>query len=190
MLREQLPSTPRRALGTALTSIFVFGLGFAAWATQPQGQVAQEGGRDIKTIATPPPKYPGYAFEHNLEGLVVMRVDVAADGSVTGAIVERAEPKGVFEEAAMAAVKNWKFTPAMKDGKAIAGQVRVPIEFALDPKEGEESKPMKVDPGHDPDPAAYDWIKLGASMVVSEAECDVVKRDIEEDTTYCGKLRR
>ena len=54
---------------------------------------------------------------------------MAADGSVAKALVDRSEPAGVFDETALAAVKKWKFTPAMKDGKPVASRVRVPIDF-------------------------------------------------------------
>jgi TonB family protein len=57
---------------------------------------------------------------------------VAADGSVSNVIVERAEPAGVFDASALVAVRKWKFTPAMKNGKAVASRVRVPVEFRPD----------------------------------------------------------
>ena len=192
MLGEQLPSTSRRLAGAAFIATLASGLAFAAWAAQPQDVSTPAEERDIHGVSTPPPMYPGYAFEHNLEGLVVLRVDVAADGSVTKAVVERSEPKGVFDQAAMEAVRHWKFNPALKDGEAIAGQVRVPIEFKLDPKQGEEAAPMQMPDGRTSDPADYDWIKQDpASMgALREVSCDVIKLDAETGVNYCGIRRK
>jgi TonB family protein len=79
------------------------------------------------------PIYAWFAGVHNLSGRVELLVDVAADGSVANAVVERSEPKGVFDANALQAVKGWKFNPAIKDGKAVAAQVRVPVDFRPDP---------------------------------------------------------
>lgn len=191
MLGRQLPSTARRLAGTACVAILASGVAFAAWAVQPRHNAEPGAKEDVGSVSTPPPKYPGYAFEHNLEGLVVLRVDVAADGSVAGAVVERAEPKGVFEQAALDAVQAWKFNPAIKDGKPVAGKVRVPIEFKLDSKEGADAGPMKVPARTAPDPAAYDWVRVDmAAMDLKEIRCDVMKGNIASDVIYCGKLRQ
>jgi protein TonB len=36
-----------------------------------------------------------------------------------------------FDEAALAAVKKWKFKPAQKDGAAVKMKVTVPIRFSI-----------------------------------------------------------
>ena len=144
MLTEQLPSTSRRVLGTALVSVLALGCAFAAWAAQPQEAAAPVASRDVGRVSTPPPKYPGYAFEHNLDGLIVLIVDVAPDGSVAKAVVERSEPTGVFDAAALEAVRKWRFTPAMKDGKPVASRVRVPVEFKREPLKDVEKAPVRV----------------------------------------------
>ncbi len=134
MLKEPTPSIPRRVLGTALVASLGIAFAFAAWATQPpQAAAGPIAGVDMSDPSLTPPRYPAYAFEHNLAGRVLLLVDVDAHGNVTHAVVERAEPEGVFEETSLEAVKQWKFTPAMKDGKPVASRVRVPIDFALDP---------------------------------------------------------
>lgn len=82
-----------------------------------------------------PPKYPADAAANKVTGKVVVIVDVAADGSVADARVEKSEPAGVFDQATLDAVKQWKFQPAIKDGKAVAGRVRVPVNFDMDAPE-------------------------------------------------------
>jgi TonB family protein len=193
MLREQLPSNLRRLTGSALVTVIALGFGFAAWAAQPPQAAPQSDGKgEIEGVAMPPPKYPAAAAEHNLSGRVVLLVDVAPDGSVANAVVERSNPEGVFDAVALEAVKNWRFNPAMKDGKAVAGRVRVPIDFKPEPKQGEEAKPMKVAGSHEPDPAAYDWVKIDFSDKTSPREvmCDVMKGDPESNVMYCGILKK
>lgn len=189
MLKERQPSTCRRAFGAAFVSLTAIGFAFAAWATQPaQEPVPAASQQGISGVSLPPPKYPAYAAEHNLSGRVVLLVDVAADGTVANATVERSEPKGVFDAVALEAVKGWKFNPAMKDGKAIAAQVRVPVDFSPDPKEGEEAAPMKVGPDQVAEPADYDWIKQDPAKTgeLRETLCDVVKLDAQIGVSYCG----
>lgn len=47
--------------------------------------------------------------------------------------VERAQPAGVFDAAAVEAAWKWQFNPETQDGQPVPGRVRVPVEFAPDP---------------------------------------------------------
>lgn len=87
-----------------------------------------------------PPAYPVDAQKAGVVGTVVLVVDVAADGSVSAAKIDRSAGDARLDAAALDAVKQWKFKPAVKDGKGVAGQVRVPVEFALD---GDHGAPVK-----------------------------------------------
>lgn len=138
MLRESLPSPARRIAGSALVVSLVLGTAFATWAAQPQQAVARPDlDVYVEKVSTEAPAYPEAAKEQRISGKVFLVVDVAADGSVAKAEVERSEPAGVFDEAALEAVEKWKFTPAMKDGKPVASRVRVPIAFVIPPKAAE-----------------------------------------------------
>lgn len=79
----------------------------------------------------PKPSYPYFARTMNYEGLVVVRVEIAADG--TAARIEIAESSGynILDEAAVDTVKEWAFVPAMKDGIAITTWLEIPIRFML-----------------------------------------------------------
>jgi TonB family protein len=78
-----------------------------------------------------PPRYPVDAAKQGISGKVVLIVDVAADGSASNVTVEKSEPQGMFDDASLEAAKKWKFNPGMKDGKPVAGRVRVPITFEI-----------------------------------------------------------
>lgn len=96
---------------------------------------------DIQSKNTTPPRYPADAVAKRITGKVVLIVDVAADGSVTNARIEKSEPVGVFDQVTLDAAKAWKFKPAIVDGRPAAGRVRVPVDFAMDPDDVVEPKP-------------------------------------------------
>lgn len=79
-----------------------------------------------------PPSYPADAIKQGISGKVVLQIDVAADGSASDVQVVASQPQGVFDAASIAAARKWRFTPAYKDGKPVAGKVQVPIWFDLD----------------------------------------------------------
>jgi TonB family protein len=85
-------------------------------------------GADIvaNPIAQPQPQYPRRALEAEKQGIVRLRITIGPDGSVTDAVVLSAEPRGWFENAALSAVKRWRYRPS---GRTI--QTEVEIEFKL-----------------------------------------------------------
>jgi TonB family protein len=77
-------------------------------------------------ISQPQPQYPQRALEAEKEGLVRLRITIGPDGSVIDAQVVNAQPRGWFENAALSAVKRWRYQPS---GRTI--QTEVEIEFKL-----------------------------------------------------------
>lgn len=75
------------------------------------------------------PHYPADAADAGVEGTVILRVKVSAEGRATGMRVERSSGHASLDAAAMARVRDWRFTPRMKDGAPVAGEVLVPVEF-------------------------------------------------------------
>jgi protein TonB len=81
-----------------------------------------------------PPRYPFVAQRKGLEGRVVIRFVVNAEGDVLEAEVAEVEPPdivGVFEGAALDAVVRYRFKPAIKDGEPVDCIVKLPIVFEL-----------------------------------------------------------
>ena len=77
--------------------------------------------------------YPDAARAAGVEGRVVVRYDITVEGRVANAVVELAEPPGVFEAAALAAVQSWRFRPAVQGRRPTAAQNRVSeVTFRLD----------------------------------------------------------
>ena len=79
----------------------------------------------------PLPRYPGVARRRRLEGVVLLRVAVAADGMPLRVELQRSSGHAVLDEAACAAVRAWRFVPASRDGHSVRAEVQVPIRFRL-----------------------------------------------------------
>lgn len=64
-------------------------------------------------------------------GTVTVRLLVNAAGGVEQAHVVSATPPGVFEASVLEAVRQWRFLPARRAGKAVAAWVVAPVRFDL-----------------------------------------------------------
>ena len=62
-------------------------------------------------------EFPLEARAAGIEGVVQVRYDVRADGSVHNAKIVSAEPPDVFDEAALSAIARWRFRPGRKSGE-------------------------------------------------------------------------
>ena len=84
-----------------------------------------------KPVYLLPPKYPEKAHAEGISGKVVLQFVVAPDGWACDPQVVSAEPEGVFEEAALDALAEYRFQPALKDGKPVSCIVKMPVKFDL-----------------------------------------------------------
>lgn len=75
------------------------------------------------------PEYPPEAMHKKLAGEVRVRVTVQADGKVKDAVVVSASPAGVFDEAALAAARKWRFKPLGKDDSGLEASAVTSIVF-------------------------------------------------------------
>jgi TonB family protein len=76
---------------------------------------------------------PNYAFDlrhDEIEGKVTVSYTVNAKGEVVDGVVVSSTEKA-FERPTLAAIRQWKFTPATKDGVAVSTSVRQTINFTL-----------------------------------------------------------
>jgi len=84
------------------------------------------------------PKVPEYPIEYFnkpfLEGIVVLEALVSERGIIDSVKVLKSNLPNVFDEAAIAGIKSWKFQPGRSGVKPVASWVIIPIEFALDRK--------------------------------------------------------
>lgn len=76
-----------------------------------------------------PPAYPQEARAEGRTGLVVLKVVITADGSVSDVELLRGEEP--FASAAISAVRQWRYKPAMYQGKPISVYRIIQIPFKL-----------------------------------------------------------
>jgi periplasmic protein TonB len=75
------------------------------------------------------PVYPPDAFTKKIEGTVLTEILIGADGRVLKARVVKSVP--VLDEAALAAVRQWTFAPAVKNGRPVATLATAPVSFRI-----------------------------------------------------------
>lgn len=88
--------------------------------------------RDARPLAgNSKPDYPRNALRSGAEGSVVASLNVDTRGQVTEAnIVQRTGSRNRdLDRAVLSTVRDWKFEPAMHNGRAVASVVRVPVDF-------------------------------------------------------------
>ncbi|HYM61029.1 MAG TPA: TonB family protein [Thermoanaerobaculia bacterium] len=77
------------------------------------------------------PIYPEEARLRNIEGSLVVRYVIGTDGRVKEVtVVDHAEKK-IFEDAAVKAIRYWRFRPLMKDGKPVEVVHELTVYFRL-----------------------------------------------------------
>ena len=77
------------------------------------------------------PNYPDRARERGIEGYVTLKLKVSAGGDVASVRVVKASPKGVFEQVAMASIRQWQFDPGMYEGQPVETWVNQTVRFRL-----------------------------------------------------------
>jgi periplasmic protein TonB len=77
------------------------------------------------------PFYPPDAKRTRRQGWVDVQFIVEANGKVSHAVVADADPKYLFDRAAVAAVERWEFTPAMNGDEPVPATLRQRIQFKL-----------------------------------------------------------
>lgn len=86
----------------------------------------------LKKLRGNPPAYPRRELAREVEGEVVLRVLVGADGLPQQIDVVGGTRNRNFEASAIRAIKRWRFQPYTVDGVPRAAWARVPVVFSLD----------------------------------------------------------
>ncbi len=103
----------------------------------PEPMPEPEGPIDVGDAVAPParlvyvePIYPPVALKARLTGLVVLQVLLGKDGAVREVTVLRPGSPGMTESA-VAAVRQWRYEPALLNGRPVEALMTVTVTFAL-----------------------------------------------------------
>jgi len=107
--------------------------GLVGGNAQPSAPVAAlpVGGdvKQAKLISSVPPAYPALAKNQHISGNVVVDALIDANGRVT--TMKVVSGPTLLQQAAMDALKQWKYQPAQLDGKPVAMHLTVTLQFRL-----------------------------------------------------------
>jgi periplasmic protein TonB len=89
--------------------------------------------RDVIPLVRIAPDYPPRALSRGLEGWVQVQFTITPTGQVKDPIVVNAEPKNIFDDAALKAIARWRYNPKVEGGVAVERVgVQTIIRFQLE----------------------------------------------------------
>jgi protein TonB len=89
--------------------------------------------RDVIPLVRIAPDYPPRALSRGLEGWVRVQFTITPTGTVKDAIVVEAEPKQIFDDAALKSIARWRYNPRVEGGVAVERVgVQTIIRFQLE----------------------------------------------------------
>jgi protein TonB len=138
--RRQPPTGLRYYAGPVVPALPIAGyekrspdaIGSGTTAPPPVASEAGVQQRDLEPVATPEPVYPPAAFRQGIEGWVEVEYTVGERGTTGDVTVVAAEPRGVFDDAAIAAVAGWRYRPRVVNGRPVAQRTSVTLQFNVE----------------------------------------------------------
>jgi protein TonB len=82
-------------------------------------------------LRNPPPVYPAECRRRREEGLVLLSVVIAQDGTPADVQIKESSKYERLDASALKAVSKWRFKPATLAGLTVASRVDVPVRFSL-----------------------------------------------------------
>jgi periplasmic protein TonB len=97
-------------------------------STAPEGitrTARPQGGYQVR------PTYPAAPRRLGIQGTTLLRVHVLADGRIGDVLVETSAGHADLDQAAVGAIRGWRFEPARRGNEPVAMWVLLPFEFRL-----------------------------------------------------------
>ncbi len=95
-------------------------------------------GRDLDILPRPlapiEPVFPPGARLREVSGKVTLALSIDAAGRVVDVSVVRAEPPGVFDDAALTAFRAASFAPGIRGGRAVRSRIQTVVVFEFEPR--------------------------------------------------------
>jgi TonB family protein len=85
----------------------------------------------LKRLRVSPPDYPPTAIAQRITGNVMLEFTVSTSGEPRDVHVIEATPPGIFDQAAISAVKRWRYAPLLVNGAAVEVPVKTRMRFEL-----------------------------------------------------------
>jgi len=103
-------------------------------APPPPARVVRIGGQLVapRLVRKVPPVFPELAVQSRASAVVILEAEVDTRGYVRSVKVLRGHP--LFDEAAMAAVRQWRYQPLLLNGEPTAFILTVTVSFTLQQK--------------------------------------------------------
>jgi protein TonB len=95
------------------------GSGAIAQSARPQG------GYQVR------PSYPSSALRQGIQGTTMLKVHVLVDGRVGDVLVQQSAGHPDLDQAAIEAVRRWRFEPARRGSDPVAMWVLLPVQFQI-----------------------------------------------------------
>jgi protein TonB len=95
------------------------------------GSSGARGGTKPQYLSNPAPEYPESARAAGEHGNVMLRVEVDVRGRAAGVEISKSSGFRDLDNAAVRAVKRWRFKPATMAGVPVATTINVPVQFQL-----------------------------------------------------------
>ena len=129
------PETPRMAFSASGIENNVAQLTPIVDARGAMSRMSMSAGsdRDVIPLVRINPDYPPRALSRGLEGWVQVQFTITATGTVRDPVVVNAEPKNIFDDAALKAIARWRYNPKVEGGVAVERiGVQTIIRFQLE----------------------------------------------------------
>ena len=138
--RPSVPLPSPLSFGLKLAELPHLATGLPVGQGAPFGVAGGTGGRKGRKgqtrgavlLQSAPVSYPRWALEQGIEGRVVVRMLVDEKGRVVEAHVSRTSGYASLDEAALEAVKRYRFLPALKDGVPVKRWVEQEFLFRIE----------------------------------------------------------
>ncbi len=135
-----LPSDEKSPLAIELPALKKLDIPLSqySWKTQipppshPQSTNEENNNAPLQELFSPHPDYPERAEKRGFEGVVKIKIFVSAQGFVEKIEVISNTGKDILVDAVLEKVKQWRFHPAKRQGKAIPSSTVKQFRFVLE----------------------------------------------------------
>ncbi|MGZ5051947.1 MAG: TonB family protein [Methylobacter sp.] len=100
--------------------------------SKPSQQTYQSPNFNAAYLNNPAPNYPSVSRRLGEEGLVMLEVQVNTDGTADSVELQTSSGSSRLDQAALEAVKQWRFVPAKRGDQSVTASVVVPVRFSLE----------------------------------------------------------